>query len=102
MRKLIGYWAENHPEAAINWAMEHSRPEAASALRRLHSLEPKKAVALALAGKLPPSRELDQAISSLCQTVAGRDVESAKAQLPQISDPQIREGTRKMVERDWD
>ncbi len=102
MRKLIEYWAEDHPEAAIQWAMEHGRPEAASALGRLHSLEPKKAVALALAGKLPPGGDRDQAISSLCQTIATRDAESAKAMLPLISDPQMREGTRKMVEKDWD
>lgn len=102
MRKLIDQWAEDHPEAAIQWAMEHGRPEAASALGRLHSLEPKKAVALAMAGKLPPGRDRDQAISRICQTISVRDAETAKAMLPLISDAQMREGTRKMVEKDWD
>jgi hypothetical protein len=68
MRKLLGRWAERSPQDAIDWALEHERPEAASALMSLYFLEPD--VALALPAKLPPGDLRDQAVSGLAHGLA--------------------------------
>ena len=99
VRKLISYWSGKHPDAAIHWAMEHERSEAAGALVRLYLLEPQSA--FAIAPKLPPGKDRDDAVSHLCQLVAHHgSVEAAKALLPLISDPQRRELARRNAERD--
>lgn len=98
MGKLISFWSEKHPDAAIHWAMEHQRPEAADALVPLYRLEPKSAIVIAT--KLPPGKERDDAVSNLCQLVAhDGNVEAVKTLLPLISDPQRRELARRNSER---
>ncbi|MES2440435.1 MAG: hypothetical protein V4584_15305 [Verrucomicrobiota bacterium] len=101
MGEIISSWAKLHPLEAIQWALDHGRPEAAKALGALYLLEPKNAIALA--SKLPAGSDRDQAISGLCYSVA-RDAgpEAAKAMLPLISNPEFREGMRKEIDRDWD
>ena len=57
------------------------------------NLEPKAAIALA--PKLPASKDRDEAISSLCYLlVRNEGADAAKAMLPLISEPKIREGMR--------
>lgn len=97
MQKLIGRWAEKQPQAALDWAMEHQRPEAAAALSRLYYLEPKSAIAAA--PKLPPGEDRDQAVSDLSHAMAhDGDVDAANALLPLITNPDFREIVRKGIE----
>ncbi|MEO5917471.1 MAG: hypothetical protein ABIS50_24800 [Luteolibacter sp.] len=101
MQKIIGSWAEAHPQDAIQWALDHGRPEAAGALNPLYRLEPESA--LALAPRLLGGKDRDQAISSLCYSLTrDQGADAAKALLPLISDPQFRERMRKEIDRDWD
>lgn len=101
MHELIFCWAQRQPQAAMDWAMEHQRPEAAGALVPLYYLEPKSA--LAVASKLPPGKERDDAVSTLSQSVAhDGDMAAAKALLPLITDPDFRERIRKEIDHDWD
>lgn len=101
MGKLISSWSRTSPQAALDWALLHQRPEAAQAIVPLYYQEPKSA--LALASKLPPGKPRDQAISSLCQSIAhDRDKPSAESLLPLITDPAFREQTRKAIHGQWD
>ncbi len=92
MQSLISSWSDKHPEAALNWAMENQRPEAAQALSSLYRQEPEKA--FAAAATITPSKDLDRALSSLCQMAAfdGR-VEAARKLIPLIQSPERRKVT---------
>lgn len=101
MSKLISSWSRISPQAALDWALLHQRPEAAAALVPLYYQEPKSA--LAFASKLPPGKPRDQAIGSLCQSIAhDGDKPAAESLLPLITNSDSREQTRKAIHGNWD
>ena len=97
MKILIDRWADQQPAAALRWALDHQRPEAAIALHPLYLEEPRQA--LDFAAKVPPGKELDTALASLC-SMAARDghADLARALLPRIENPAQREATTRNVE----
>ena len=94
--KLVSLWAERQPRQALDWAMQHGRPETGSALWRLYDQEPQEA--LALAPKLTPGKERDDAVQSVAaKSTHNGDLTTALSLLPLISDPAKRESTRKFL-----
>jgi hypothetical protein len=96
--RMIQYWSQQNAPKAFEWAVAQGRPEAAEALARLYDQDPKEAVALA--PKMPAGEHRDKALSSICWSAAHRgDETSARALLPLISDPQLRDQMSGNVER---
>ena len=96
--ELIEWWARKQPRSALDWAMEHGRPEAATALMALYYQEPREAVRLA--PSLASGKERDFALRGMCALEASDGkAESAKGLLPLITDPEQREVTRRNVEQ---
>lgn len=97
MKILIDRWADQQPAAALRWALDHRRPEAAVALHPLYLEEPRQA--LEFAAKVPPGKELDTALASLCaMAAADGHADLARALLPRIENPAQREATTRNVE----
>lgn len=95
--ELIETWAKKQPRRAFDWAMEHSRPEAATAVLALYYLDPKEAAELA--PTLREGKARDAAMRSMCALSASAgDAETAHALLPLITDPKQREASGKIVE----
>jgi hypothetical protein len=96
--RILRPWAEDHPEKAIAWAMEHQRPEAAEVLGPLYQLEPRAAAALA--PKLPRGKELDKALATLCSMMAwDGEADMARSMLPLITNPAQRKVTAEEIEK---
>ena len=97
MEVLIDRWADQQPAAALRWAIDHQRPEAAVALLPLYREEPREA--LDLATKIPRGKVLDTALASLCAMAAfdGR-ADLARALLPLIENPAQRALATRNVE----
>lgn len=99
VEKLISSWSQTNPQAALDWAIAHQRPEAATALMPLYYQEPKRA--LDLASKLIPGKLRDESIGSLCQSlVHDGDESSAKTLLPLIDNSGFRELIHQSIEPD--
>lgn len=95
--KLVTNWAERQPRPALDWAMQHGRPEAASALRALYDQEPQEA--LALLPSLTPGIHRDEALRSICARAShARKKDLALGLLQYFSDPAIKERTRLFIE----
>lgn len=97
VRTILNSWGGSHPKEAIQWAIDHGRPEGADSLGRLFYFDPKAAVDLA--PNLPAGKTRDYAILNLTDRVAkelGQDV--AKGLLPLITDEALREGKRQEME----
>lgn len=97
MKVIMDRWSAKHPAAALRWAIDHRRPEAAIALLPLYQEEPREV--LDLANKIPSGKELDSALASLCAQAAfdGR-ADLARALLPLIENPAQREAATRNVE----
>jgi hypothetical protein len=94
---LIARWADQQPAAALRWAIDHRRPEAAVALLPLYREEPREA--LDLATKVPRGKVLDSALSSLCALAAfDGHADLARALLPLIENPAQRAVAARNVE----
>lgn len=95
---LIGEWSKKQPRRALDWAMEHGRPEAATALMALYYQEPGESIVLA--PTLATGKERDATIRSICALEASNGkAETARTLLTLISDPERREAVRQNVER---
>ena len=97
MKILIDRWADQQPGAALRWALDHQRPEAAVALHPLYLEEPRQA--LEFAAKVPRGKELDTALASLCAMAAfDGHADLARALLPLIENPAQRAVATRNVE----
>jgi hypothetical protein len=97
VRSILNSWGGSHPKEAVQWAIDHDRPEGGDSLARLFYFDPKAAVDLA--PHLPAGKTRDYAILNLTDQVAkelGQDV--AKGLLPLISDEALRERKRQEME----
>ena len=96
-RDLFSRWGEVNPNEALEWGIAHQRPEVATVLSNIYSVDPREV--LAVAKRLPRGKELDRELRSITRIalIEGR-LGRARELLSLISTPKLREQVEEQLQ----